>query len=754
MTLTCCGKPVSVTGFCDVCGCRRVAPPGSTQSTPGESKRSDPSSYSGTFAADELYSLPPVEVDDPEAGLQADPVYKEERQFCANPACNAQVGRRIEHQPPMRRGVCPFCETPFSFVLKLKRGEVVANRYEVRGFLAAGGMGWIYLAKDRELRDTYVVLKGMINPTHAQRLNLAVVERDALTQLNHPNIVRIIGYAEHPDPDTGEADHYIVMEYVAGKTLQELLHGGFELRLEHVTAYGHGILSALAYMHDEKKLLYCDMKPDNVMHAGTSVKIIDLGGTRAIGDRDSARVVTEKFVDSEELATKGLTVRSDVRTVGMTLAMLLERAKSREPEPDRMAVGLESLELLIARATEKYDKRFVSAKEMLEQLDGVHRELLSLRDGHARAVPSARFEDMVELLDAGLGAVPSSDRWTAKLARKNEDGVPADAIDDGLPEPASAASRLPLPWIDENDPAADLLSNTRVLAEPRKRLREYVEEGGHLTHSVELNLAAARVHLELAAASAQPEPGELADAEQRIMLAQENLGGRVAYDWRIAWHEGLLRLAKGEVALAEDRFRKCYGSLPGEEIPKLAIGFCLEQRGYAADASKYYDAVRCRDPRQASAVFGLARLAQRQGDREGAVSILDGLPRVSRHYYAAKIAAVRILLAHLANRKPQAKDINNAADRVPKLFLDGGEPDGEARQRMVALLREAALRRVWRSRPDAPQLDGAVAEDVSEDGLRKLLERSYQELAKHARDRKAHDTLIDRANSIRPWSWW
>ncbi|WP_260478792.1 serine/threonine-protein kinase [Kibdelosporangium aridum] len=752
MTLTCCGKPVGVTGFCDICGRRRVAPPVSTQSTPTESKRSDPSSYSGTFAADELYSLPPVEVGDPEANLQADPVYKEDRQFCANPACRAEVGRRIGSQPPMQRGVCPYCQTPFSFVLKLKRGEVVANRYEVRGFLAAGGMGWIYLAKDRELRDTYVVLKGMINPTHAQRLNLAVVERDALTRLNHPNIVRIVGYAEHPDPDTGEADHYIVMEYVAGKTLQDLLQAGVELRLEDVTAYGHGILSALAHMHDEENLLYCDMKPDNVMHAGTRVKIIDLGGTRAIGDHDSVRVVTEKFVDIEELETKGLTVRSDVRTVGMTLAMLLKEAKSREPEPDRMAVGLESLELLIARAVGKYDERFASAREMLEQLDGVHRELLSLRDEHARAVPSARFEDMVELLDTGLGAVPSSERWTANLVRKIEDGVPDDAIDDGLPGPASAAGRLPLPWIDENDPAADLLSTTRVLAEPRKRLREYVEQGGHLAHSVEFNLAAARAHLEL---------GELADAEQHITLAQQNLGGRVAYDWRIAWHEGLLRLAKGEVALAEDRFRRCYTLLPGEEIPKLAIGFCLEQFGDAAGARKYYNAVRRRDDRQASAVFGLARIALRQGERDEAVSILDGLPRVSRHYYAAKIAAVRILLARLTNPKPgaddidpEADDINNAADRLPKLFLDGGESDGEARQRMVALLREAALRRVWRSRPDAPQLGDAVAEDVSEDGLRNLLEKSYQELAKHARDRQAHDVLIDRANSIRPWSWW
>lgn len=744
MTLTCCGKPVGVTGFCDICGRRRVAPPVSTQSTPTEPKRSDPSSYSGTFAADELYSLPPVEVDDPEAGLQADPVYKEDRQFCANPACRAEVGRRIGPQPPMRRGVCPYCQTPFSFVLKLKRGEVVANRYEVRGFLAAGGMGWIYLAKDRELRDTNVVLKGMINPTHAQRLNLAVVERDALIRLNHPNIVRIVGYAEHPDPDTGEADHYIVMEYVAGKTLQDLLLSGVELRLEDVTAYGHGILSALAYMHDEG-LLYCDMKPDNVMHEGKRVKIIDLGGTRAVNDRDSAQVVTEKFVDSEELETRGLTVRSDVRTVGMTLAMLLERAKSRELELDRMAVGLESLELLIARAVETYDKRFVSAKEMLEQLDGVHRELLSLRDGHARAVPSARFEDMVELLDVGLGAVPSSSRWTANLARKIDDGVPDDAIRAGLPGPASAANRLPLPRIDENDPAANLLAETRVLAEPRKRLREYVERGEHLAGSVELNLAMARAHLEL---------GEPAEAESHITLAQESLGGRVAYDWRIAWHEGLLRLAKGEVALAEDWFRKCNALLPGEEIPKLAIGFCLEQFGDAAGAHKYYWAVRCRDDRQASAVFGLARIALRQGERHAAVSILDGLPRVSRHYYAAKIAAVRILLARLADQPPDAEDINKAADRVPKLFLDGGEPDGEARQRMVALLREAALRRVWRSAPAAPPLRDAVAEDVSEDGLRNLLEKSYQELAKHARDRQAHDVLVDRANSIRPWSWW
>ncbi|MFC5107244.1 tetratricopeptide repeat protein [Kibdelosporangium philippinense] len=736
--------PVGATGFCDVCGRRRVVPPESqteVTSAPTEARRTDPSQYSGTFAADELYSLPSVDGIDPESAPEISPDYPENRQFCANPVCREPVGRRIGSQPRMKRGFCPFCQTPFCFEVKLKQGDMIGNRYEVCRLQAVGGMGWIYLAKDRELNDTYVALKGMINPTHVQRLNLAHVERDALTRLDHPNIVRIVGYAEHPDPRTGDPDHYIVMECVVGETLQHRLDGGIT-KLEEVTAYGQSILAALAYMHDEG-LLYCDMKPENVMHAGKRVKIIDFGGTRAIDDQASEWVSTRGFaVPLAEKKRKGLDARSDVYTVGKTLAKLLEVAMQREPEYDRMRVGLESLEHLIARATAPYDARFVSAKEMLEQLDGVHRELLSLRDGQPRAVPSARFEDMVELLDASLGAVPSAERWTAGLDRKVDDGVPDDVISDGLPGPASAASGLPLPRIDENDPAADLLADTRVLAEPRKRLREYFERGEHLWRSVELNLAAARAYLEL---------DEPAEADRCILQAQERLGDRVAYDWRIAWHQGLLRLAKGEVDAAERWFHACYRLLPGEEIPKLAIGFCLEQRGDTVGAHRYYEAVRCRDDRQASVVFGLTRIALRQGERREAVSILDRLPRVSRHYYATKIAAVRILLARLADQAPDSEDVNEAADRLPKLFLDGGEENGDARQRMVALLHEAALRRVWRG---ASRLSDAVAEDVREDGLRNLLERSYQELAKHARDQQAHDVLIDRANSIRPWSWW
>src|SRR5262249_46850351 len=157
---------------------------------------------------------------------------------------------------------------------------------------------------------------------------------------------------------------------------------GESLPLEHVIAYGHEILAAMRYLHG-RGLLYCDMKPDNVIRAEERVKIIDLGGVRRIEDRVSTVVGAGLFqVDKEETGVRGPSVQSDLYTVGKTLNALfhasadwlagLRLGSTGWP----IGLGVESFQRLVRRATEPDpDRRFAAATEMSEQLTGVLREI-------------------------------------------------------------------------------------------------------------------------------------------------------------------------------------------------------------------------------------------------------------------------------------------------------------------------------------------------------------------------------------------
>jgi serine/threonine-protein kinase PknG len=96
--------------------------------------------------------------------------------------------------PPARvnrdEGYCPSCGKPYSFKASLKPGDIVAGQYEVRGPMAYGGMGWIYLGWDNVL-NRWVVLKGLLNAKDEAAAAAAVAERQFLAAVKHPKIVGI-----------------------------------------------------------------------------------------------------------------------------------------------------------------------------------------------------------------------------------------------------------------------------------------------------------------------------------------------------------------------------------------------------------------------------------------------------------------------------------------------------------------------------------------------------------------------------------
>src|SRR5262249_62268831 len=118
-------------------------------------------------------------------------------------------------------GFCPKGGQESSFKPALNTGDIVAGKYEIKGTIAFGGLGWIYLALDTVL-SRWVILKGLLNAKDPAMAAVAVKEREFLAAVKHPAIVGIYDFI------TEGREGFIVMEYVNGRTLMSLRreHGG------------------------------------------------------------------------------------------------------------------------------------------------------------------------------------------------------------------------------------------------------------------------------------------------------------------------------------------------------------------------------------------------------------------------------------------------------------------------------------------------------------------------------------------------
>ncbi|WP_413115557.1 tetratricopeptide repeat protein [Streptomyces sp. CY1] len=788
---------INARGFCTECG-RRALPtapeptpppaqagafpptrPGealvseSTATTARARRRDVARKFTVRPAGEDPLALPRVELPSLRDLVMDDPHPPSRGQTCGWEGCEEIVGAPYAGQPALSRGYCPRCRHPFDFAPRLSPGNLLGDQYRVIGCVGYGGLGWVYLAEDTQLDNQPVAIKGLINNEDEAALRTAVEERRYLTMLDHPGIVRIINYVTQPDPrDESAMAGYIVMEFVGGMTLAQIKdhiadavkpYDGPRL-YEHILAYGCLVLRAVGYLHGEK-LLYCDLKPSNVMHYEDRVKVIDLGAVWRLGQRDGGPpVITEAFASPEVLArgASGLTERHDLFGVGRTLEDLSDKATRQAQRPP--GLGAESYRRVLARATAADpDRRFGSAAEMSEQLWGVLREIHSLRLSREQPQPSTLFAPTSALLDSSLGRIPDLERWL--------DGDPRPLLASGLPHPDQVPPGLPVPFPDAADPGAALLG-VPTDSGPRRLIEQL---HAFPRPSAEIRLRTCRAHLEL---------GEREAAARELATAVELIGSAARYDWRLSWHRALLRLADGAVADARREFDEVYSALPGEYAPKLALGYCAEHLGDHEAAKRFYEAVWQRNRSQGSAAFGLARLRLAAGDRGGAVDILGGVPKVSRHYDAARIAIVRVLSGRLGHPDalPTAEDLAEVRTRLPRLYLDEGRESGPARDRLTAESLEVTLdwaerqsgagerrggpagharSRRWgrkgraaaaseapRSGTESPSLVYGEWEDES--ALRAELELTLRRLARQADSPEALGALIDHANAIRP----
>ncbi|WP_446666488.1 Stk1 family PASTA domain-containing Ser/Thr kinase [Flexivirga sp. B27] len=211
--------------------------------------------------------------------------------------------------------------------------RILGGRYEVGELIGRGGMAEVHLGHDTRLGRT-VAIKILRAELARDSTFLTRFRREAHSAagLSHHSIVAVYDSGEETFTETGGAPidvPYIVMEYVDGQTLREILNDEGKLSSDEAARITMGILSALEYSHD-KGIVHRDIKPANVMLTkGGSVKVMDFGIARALADNGAtmtsaqAVVGTARYLSPEQAQGETVDARSDLYSAGCVLYELL-----------------------------------------------------------------------------------------------------------------------------------------------------------------------------------------------------------------------------------------------------------------------------------------------------------------------------------------------------------------------------------------------------------------------------------------------
>ncbi|GAA1104205.1 Stk1 family PASTA domain-containing Ser/Thr kinase [Nocardioides dubius] len=206
---------------------------------------------------------------------------------------------------------------------------LVGGRYELGELLGRGGMAEVRKGTDSRL-GRVVAVKRLRTDLASDATFQARFRREAQSSasLNHPAIVAVYDTGEEMS-DQGVAQPYIVMEYVAGRTLRDILREGRKILPERALEITSGVLSALDYSH-RAGIIHRDIKPANVMLTpGGDVKVMDFGIARAVSDasttmtQTAAVVGTAQYLSPEQARGETVDSRSDVYSTGCLLYELL-----------------------------------------------------------------------------------------------------------------------------------------------------------------------------------------------------------------------------------------------------------------------------------------------------------------------------------------------------------------------------------------------------------------------------------------------
>lgn len=268
----------------------------------------------------------------------------------------------------------------------LTKGQKINNRYEIIKTIGEGGMANVYLANDTIL-DRKVAIKVLRGDLSNDEKFIRRFQREALSvsNLSHPNIVEVY--------DVGEEDgqYYIVMEYIEGKTLKQLLKKRETLSLPEVIDIMLQLTDGLAHAH-ESYIIHRDIKPQNIMILDNGlVKITDFGIAMALNatqlTQTNSVMGSVHYLPPEQANGKSATVKSDIYSLGILMYELitgsvpfkgdnaveiaLKHMKEKIPSIRKQNPTIpQSVENIVIKATAKNPRnRYDSVKEMHDDLE-------------------------------------------------------------------------------------------------------------------------------------------------------------------------------------------------------------------------------------------------------------------------------------------------------------------------------------------------------------------------------------------------
>ncbi|MEV7393819.1 MULTISPECIES: Stk1 family PASTA domain-containing Ser/Thr kinase [unclassified Streptomyces] len=310
----------------------------------------------------------------------------------------------------------------------------LGGRYELGHVLGRGGMAEVYLAHDTRLGRAVAVKTLRVDlardPSFQARFRR---EAQSAASLNHPAIVAVYDTGE--DYIDGVSIPYIVMEYVEGSTLRELLHSGRKLLPERAMEMTIGILQGLEYAH-RSGIVHRDIKPANVMLTRNGqVKVMDFGIARAMGDsgmtmtQTAAVIGTAQYLSPEQAKGEQVDARSDLYSTG---CLLYELLTVRPP-----FVGDSPVAVAYQHVREEPQPPSVFDPEITPEMDAIVLRAL-VKD------PNYRYQSADEMradIEACLDGQPVA--ATAAMGSVGYGGYPDDQATTALRADAGATTMLP-----------------------------------------------------------------------------------------------------------------------------------------------------------------------------------------------------------------------------------------------------------------------------------------------------------------------
>lgn len=326
-------------------------------------------------------------------------------------------------------------------------GKRIGKRYEIIGVIGDGGMSRVYLAHDIIL-DRDVAIK-VLHYDFANEEELKKrFQREALsaTSLTHPHIVNIF--------DVGQEDelHYLVMEYIAGKTLKDYIHTHGALSPEHAVSIMKQLVSAISHAH-HNGIVHRDIKPQNVLMNGEDdVKITDFGIAMALNStahtKTNSVIGTVHYLSPEQARGGMATKRSDIYSLGIVFYELLTGELPFSAET-AVAIALKHLQ----EETPSVRKRF---PDIPQSVENVILKATAKDSMHRYATADDMYDDLLTVLsperaDESKFVLPFDDDKTMAIPAikdipKTPEAEETKIIDPVKPEPVLPVKKKKKKW--------------------------------------------------------------------------------------------------------------------------------------------------------------------------------------------------------------------------------------------------------------------------------------------------------------------